>query len=557
MKIKFLSNGPLGDVTVADPAYYSSYACVINMAYFMMKHYYSLYGKNSSVRWLPADLILLDDIDTIVDKISAEQPDVLALSIYVWNQELQFKIAKTIKEKFPKTIIVIGGPELTAHKNSNFFDIYSYVDYVVYGDGEQPLQQIIDYESGYIDTTDDFVNIVKNNQGSWHKFPHEQLRDELYFSTSPYLSQKDFIRDHIEYLESRGVPKKHMVIGIEFARGCMYNCSFCDWSQNLTKKVKRRKTTWQEELEFFKELDITLRETDANFGQWPEDLEIFDYAAEMYNPEKNFKFIVWNTPKLKKQATYHIMKKNAELYGLRMMISLQDINLSVLEKMDRPSLSWEDHKQLIFDLKTNTNASTVDLLSVQLMMGVAGQSYQSLTNTIRQIWTETNVYKYQINHWTLLSNSPGAELFYQALHRLKFIPVYVVNKNLGGYSTLESVYQAIKQGTDIRKHVYESNMVFSTSTMRFEEMIAVKILDNMLTKFIDTPSLISNDSLWDSLTSNALSSANNQYQDHLQLSNQYGFIVYGSYDAEKSTINKGWKYLEGNHYVLSDTKSVA
>jgi hypothetical protein len=157
----------------------------------------------------------------------------------------------------------------------------------------------------------------------------------------------------------------------------------------------------------------------------------------------------------------------------------------------------------------------------------------------------------------LLSNSPGAELFYQALHRLKFIPVYVVNKNLGGYSTLESVYQAIKQGTDIRKHVYESNMVFSTSTMRFEEMIAVKILDNMLTKFIDTPSLISNDSLWDSLTSNALSSANNQYQDHLQLSNQYGFIVYGSYDAEKSTINKGWKYLEGNHYVLSDTKSVA
>jgi hypothetical protein len=557
MKIKFLSNGPLGDVTVKDPAYYSSYACFINMAYFMMKHYYSLYGKNSEVQWLPADLILLDDVDTIISNLSVQQPDILALSIYVWNQELQFKIAKTIKEKFPKTVIVIGGPELTAHKNSNFFDTYPYIDYVVYGDGEQPLQQIIDYESKYIDSTDNFINIVKNNQGVWHKFPHEQLRDELYFSTSPYLSQKEFIQGHIEYLESRGVPKKHMVIGIEFARGCMYNCSFCDWSQNLTKKVKRRKTTWQEELEFFKELDITLRETDANFGQWPEDLEIFDYAASMYNPTKNFKFIVWNTPKLKKQATYHIMKKNAELYGLRMMISLQDIDQDVLAKMDRPSLSWDDHKQLILDLKNNTNADTRDLLSVQLMLGVAGQSFQSLTNTIRQVWSETNVYKYQINHWTLLSNSPGAEAFYQALHRLKFVPVYVINKNISGYPTLESVYQAIKQGSDIRKHVYESNMVFSTSTMKFEEMIAVKILDNMLNKFVDTPHLILDDLVWSDLTIDALTSAKIQYLEHQQLSNQYGFIVYGSYDKEKFTINKGWKYFKGNHHVLSDTRTVA
>ena len=542
MKIKFLSNGPLGDVTVSNHNSHS-YACFINMAYFMMKHYYELHGKNSKVHWLPADLMLLDDFETIIDDLSNQQPDILALSIYVWNQELQFRIAKTIKEKFPKTVIVIGGPELTAHKNSNFFDAHSYIDYVVYGDGEKPLQQIIDYESGYVSTTDNFVNIVKNTQGTWQKFPYEQLRDELYFSTSPYLSQKEFIREHIEYLESRGVPKKHMVIGIEFARGCMYSCSFCDWSQNLTKKVKRRKTNWQQELEFFKDLDIALRETDANFGQWPEDLEIFDQAATMYDPEKNFKFIVWNTPKLKKQATYHFMKKNAELYGVRMMISLQDIDQDVLAKMDRPSLSWDDHKQLILDLKNNTDVDTEDLLSVQLMLGVAGQSFQSLANTIRQIWTETDVHRYQINHWTLLSNSPGAEPFYQALHRLKFIPVYVVNKNLSGYPTLESVYQAIKQGTDIRKHVFESNMIFSTSTMNFQEMIGIKILDGMLSKFADTPELIRDDSIWNDLTFDALESANRQYQEHQALKNQYGFLVYGSHDKEKSTINKGWKYL--------------
>ena len=66
----------------------------------------------------------------------------------------------------------------------------------------------------------------------------------------------------------------------------MYNCTYCDWSQNLTNKVTRRKAEWKLELEFFRDLDVQIRETDANFGQWKEDIEIYDYARSLYNPKR-------------------------------------------------------------------------------------------------------------------------------------------------------------------------------------------------------------------------------------------------------------------------------
>ena len=93
------------------------------------------------------------------------------------------------------------------------------------------------------------------------------------------------------------------MIAVEFARGCMYKCAYCDWSQNLTKKVLRRKAEWKLELEFFRDLDVSIRETDANFGSWAEDLAIYDYAKSHYDPNRNFKFLVWNQQNSRRMHT--------------------------------------------------------------------------------------------------------------------------------------------------------------------------------------------------------------------------------------------------------------
>jgi len=510
------------------------------MAYFMLKHWYRLYGKNPSVEWLPAELVLFDTPEVQIEKILADPPDVLGLAVFVWNESIQYQIAKEIKRQLPNTTIVLGGPQLIAHKDPDYFVKHPYVDYVAYGDGERPFQQIIDYASGFLSSTDEFVNIVMNDPTepkSYKLFPYEQLKDELYFTTSPYLEQRDFIQQHIEAIRARGVPQSEISLVVEFARGCMYNCTFCDWSQNLTKKVKRRKADWRQEMLFFKELDVTLRESDANFGQWDEDLEIYDFAASLYEPGRNFKFISWNTPKLKKEAAYHLLKRNAELYNERITIHFQDINEDVLAKIERPSISWEGHKDLIARLKSELGPVKGANIDAQFIIGLPGQSFESLIESMYRVWKESDVHQFILANWVLLPNSPAADLFYQRLHKIKWMKTYFVNgesQSLTNIDNLEQVYLKIKNQEDLNLF-FESTISYSTADITYRELVAISILNQFIKDlYRKIPNFNADkiDSIFESMVEKSRVSADHQWKEIEPLVNKYGFLVFGTYDPQ-------------------------
>lgn len=541
MKIKFLANYPPNAEVDVNRGRFA-----VNLAYFYLKHFYELHGKNTNVEWQMADLFVLDDFDTIIANIEKNLPDILGLSVFMWNETLQYNISKTIKERYPNIRIVAGGPQIVAHKDKNFFLKHPYIDYVVYGDGERAFQQIIDFESGLSTDKSNWVNIVEN-ANSYTLYPFEQLVDQLYFTTSPILNQQQFVIDHIRDLENKGVPRNEMFFGVEFARGCMYNCSFCDWSQNLTKKVKRRSLNWQEEIDFWHQQDVAIRETDANFGQWNEDLEIFRYAMSLYDPSRNFRFIVTNTPKLRKENTYEILKTTAEKMNFPIKISLQDIDKDVLDKMQRPSLSWDDHKLLIHNLQKNLDPKFHNLMLVELMVGVAGQSYDGFTDTVKRIIMETGIQNFFMNQWMLLPNSPGADPFYQRLHKIKLIKGYSIDKyhNMNSVESLEDVYQEIVNGHGLVHGAKESNYIFSTSTMTSEEIIAIHILHSFLVDLTEIKNLrdIKNfESVFEKLKTKSLISAKQQFEEIKPLIDKYGLIVFGTYFPEKKQITFRWKH---------------
>jgi tRNA A37 methylthiotransferase MiaB len=551
MKIKFLANYPPNAEIDHNRLRFS-----VNPSYFYLKHFYDLHGKNPNVEWQMADLFVLDDFDTIIANIEKNLPDILALSIFIWNETLQYNICKTIKERYPNVRIVAGGPQIVAHKNKDFFSQHPYIDYVVYGDGERAFQQIIDFESNLSTDKSNWVNIVEN-ANSYTLYPFEQLVDQLYFTTSPILNQQQFVIDHIRDLENKGVPRNEMFFAVEFARGCMYNCSFCDWSQNLTKKVKRRSLNWREEINFWHQQNVAIRETDANFGQWNEDIEIFRYAMSLYDPNRNFKLIITNTPKLRKENTYEILKTTAENLGTQLKFSLQDINQDVLDKMERPSLSWDDHKSLIHKLRTNLDPKFHNLMMAELMVGVAGQTYDSFTDTIKRIIMETGIQNFFMNHWMLLPNSPGADPFYQRLHKIKWIKGYSVDKyhNINSVERLEDIYQEIVNGHGLIHGAKEGNYVFSTSTMTFAEIMAIHILQSSLIDLSEIKKILNSEpeiqtlrniknfeSVFEKLKIRSLISAKQQFEEIKPLIDKYGVIVLGTYLPEKKQISYRWKH---------------
>ena len=483
MKIKFVSNGLNQDGSLTGSRHR---AVTVNMAYYFLKHYYYLHGKGDPT-WLDCDLVHVQNFDDQFTYIKKQDPDMLALSVFVWNERTQFKLALEYKKHNPNSIIVMGGPQLTAHKDNNFFKRYPYVDYVVYGDGEKPFQQLIDHHMGLGVAKEEFVNIIENRNSVSMKYPFEMISDELYLSTSPFLSQTDFIRQNLQRYGDFGIGMDRIKVGIEFARGCMYKCTFCDWSQNLTKKVKRRKHNWKDELLFFKETDVQIRETDANFGQWDQDLEIFDYATSLYDPKKNFSFIPNNTPKLKRKSAYYIIQKVLETYDHKTLpwypVSLQDIDPVVLKAVDRPSPTLDQHKDMIKQLKKDSNVTITDRLAAQVVLGMPEQTFDNFVDNMHTVWKKLGIRKYDINHWSWTPNSPAADAEYVSKYQLETVPVVYLKLRLtldDKIHDLESLFEQVKIRFNYNHYFIDDLLMYKTHKMNFSDMHScVKVLRQM------------------------------------------------------------------------------
>ena len=153
MKVKFLA------FTYTQP--YS-----FNPIYYWLKSFYQKNGKHYySYEWLPTEYFFTDDI---VDRIIDEGTDLLCLSVYLWNFDSMMKVAKEVKQRAPQIQIIVGGPNVHANTEADWFDKYPWVEFAIYGDGENAFRKLLDW---YIEPTDkaDIPNIVQKD----HKTKHE------------------------------------------------------------------------------------------------------------------------------------------------------------------------------------------------------------------------------------------------------------------------------------------------------------------------------------------------------------------------------------------------
>lgn len=542
MKVKFISNNP--HYYDRDPAH-AAYAkkgewCVINSAYFALRHWYNLHGQHS-IEWQCPEIIATRSAESQLRDLVNDPPDVLALAVFIWNEHTQHWLAREFKKQHPDRTVIMGGPQLTAHRDPAFFHSFPYVDWAVYGDGERPFQQIIDQlcSPGSI-SEDDIRNAVCQQSSGYHCYPYEMLDDHQYLSSSMWIDQEAEILRVVESLESAGIPRSHLKFTVEFARGCMYNCTFCDWSQNLTNKVKRRRHDWKKEIELFHKLDIPIRETDANFGQWPEDLEIFEYANSLTRPDNNFYFIPKNTPKTKKSSIHYIMRRCFEVHGHRFAFqdwALQDPDTGVLEAVDRPSIPFSEVCEMVQELNNSVQDDIRDIHAAQLIIALAGQSLDSWCGSIQRIWNEASIKVLHAQHWELLPNSPGYRTEYKEKYKIQTTKAYMANFTHDVTAkSLDELYQQCATNITIN-HAYSStNLVTSNSTMTFRESIAArKMITNidMLTRLKKTPRYLLSDNDMSRLKNKSSKEAETILETIQPYIDKYGFMIMAKYNDGK------------------------
>ena len=113
--------------------------------FYHLRSFYKKVGKYyDKYKWFPCEYGWKNqDPQKIVNTILKSKIDVLCLSMFIWNWEIQIEISRLIKEKNPNIKIIVGGSQLD-YKDPDIATKHPYFDYIVYGEGEVPFQMLLD-----------------------------------------------------------------------------------------------------------------------------------------------------------------------------------------------------------------------------------------------------------------------------------------------------------------------------------------------------------------------------------------------------------------------------
>lgn len=339
--------------------------------------------------------------------------DVLGLSCYTWNFELQCAIARKVKAANPACLIVAGGPDPDV-KDPDFFRKHSYFDVVVNKDGEETFNALL--------------LALCRGERDFHAIPGLCLpsgadRDVVNtgaprlptaFRVSPYVAQSDYYDRVIAEC-----PLPDISATWETTRGCPYSCAFCDWGSNTMSKIRQfdlDRVYTEVEWLFSRKIHAVFL-TDANFGILPRDPNIADAVAASHLKSGFGKVFIYSTAKNNPDRSLEIAKKLAEC-GLRceQSLSLQHLSPDVLASVDRENIS--PARQLAFAkglLESNIPIST------QLIMGLPGDSYSDWKASLTQL-PEWHLHRDpSVYFFNLLPNAPAAAYAYRDKWQIKSI----------------------------------------------------------------------------------------------------------------------------------------
>lgn len=323
-----------------------------------------------------------------IDQLASSFKDVLIVgfSMFLWNMQITYAVARRVKELFSDALIVFGGPAIPKEKDllENVFNTHQFIDVIARGEGEKvfvslckahlfndelrSIRGIIFREnSAIVDTGDDDDLMMEN-------------------LPSPYLDGT-FDEFYSKYTnEFSGVIW-------ETNRGCPFECAFCTWG-NLPSRRIREKSIEQVkgEIEWFGKNNIKyIAMADANFGIRERDVQLVELLAECKKKygAPNFISVSWaKNSEDKVLKISEILKANN--IGFRITLSLQSLNLDSLRVSNRINIKRESfetikdafysrrlysYTELILGLPCETCASYLDGLDELFNDNIFDQLY--------------------------------------------------------------------------------------------------------------------------------------------------------------------------------------
>ena len=184
-----------------------------NPAVYSLAAYYerrAAESRGGKAPWMLSvkEYTINDVVGNILQGIVREKPDLLAVSVYIWNVETVKRLLPDLRVLLPEAIIVLGGPEISFGTEHCGID-KSLFDYVVEGEGELCFAELLDKLSApsYV--------------------PAGELPGVLRADRLLSMEELPFIYDG-RYSFGGGIEAfKNRIVYYETSRGCPYSCAYC------------------------------------------------------------------------------------------------------------------------------------------------------------------------------------------------------------------------------------------------------------------------------------------------------------------------------------------
>lgn len=155
------------------------------------------------------EYVIKEDVTKIANELLATNPDVIGISISIWNVIKSETLIRLLKQQKTDVILIVGGPEVS-YEPEYFLQQWP-VDYVISGEGEFVLGKLL----SAIQTGN---NTVIESVSSQNIISHIQAQADikrLVTLPSPYLLEEDY------------ADRKNRLVYFETSRGCPYQCQYC------------------------------------------------------------------------------------------------------------------------------------------------------------------------------------------------------------------------------------------------------------------------------------------------------------------------------------------
>jgi len=339
------------------------------------------------------------DVDNILSKI--ENPSILGFSCFVWNWNINLDIARRVKEKHPDCLIVFGGQQQPlADRVGNFFDSHPYVDILVHGEGEETFVEIL---LEHLNVASDFSTIAGityfDGIEKSTTLPRTRLPGLDEFE-SPYLNgMYDRLID-----QNLDEMKLDFSAIVESARGCPFQCTFCEIGEKYYQKVRKNYEKIRSEIDWISSRKIEyITDANSNFGMYYEQ----DKAIALYVKQKKEEIeyphayrVTWAKGRADKVLEIAKILEEAKVQK-GMTIALQSMDDKVLKAIKRKNVDGGKLKEFVKMYESENISSYVELI-----WGLPEETLESFKAGVCEVM-EMDYHNYlDIHIMTALINTP-------------------------------------------------------------------------------------------------------------------------------------------------------